>query len=91
MVKLRIIDENIRSEWARITRTTGETLGQACDSTHTYAASLWMTEPTRLLANDRTPTKQKIYDRGGGDRGGGGGDRGDRGRDSGKGRGDRGG
>eukprot|EP00972_Heterocapsa_arctica_P005760 851536-Heterocapsa_arctica.AAC.1 len=58
MGKLRAIDENIRAEWARLTRTTGETLGQACDSTHTYAAGLWMTEPIRPVGVGRVSSMQ---------------------------------
>ena len=48
--KLRTIDENVRSEWARLTRNSGESLGEAVISSHTYEASLWMKEPTRSPA-----------------------------------------
>ena len=50
LAKLRTIAENVRSEWARLTRNSGESLGEAVVSSHTYVASLWMTEPTRPAA-----------------------------------------
>ena len=45
--KLRTVDEAIRSEWARLTREQGFSLGKACKATKAFAASLWLMEPMR--------------------------------------------
>ena len=49
--KLRMIDEAIRSEWARLTRDSGFSLGKACFTTHAFSASLWLSEPIRNPLN----------------------------------------